>query len=68
MIEKYCILTANIITLSGDPEGLAAKNESIKATYQTRRDEEYQKYKGKVVEFFKSIKDKVRMEDLRFYR
>jgi hypothetical protein len=30
-------------------------------------DEEYQKYKDKIVELFMSIKDKVRIEDLRFY-
>ena len=29
--------------------------------------EEYQKHKEEIVEFFMSIKDKVRIEDLRFY-
>jgi hypothetical protein len=30
-------------------------------------DEEHQKYKDEIVQFFMSIKDKVRMEDLTFY-
>jgi hypothetical protein len=30
-------------------------------------DENYQKYKEKIVELFMSIKDKVRIEDLTFY-
>ncbi|HEY9406902.1 MAG TPA: hypothetical protein VIP53_05600 [Nitrososphaera sp.] len=38
------------------------------AILQQGLDEEHQKYKDDIVEFFMSIKDKVRIEDLTFYR
>jgi hypothetical protein len=41
--------------------------EMLDAILQQGLDEEYQKYKDKIVELFMSIKDKVRIEDLRFY-
>jgi hypothetical protein len=41
--------------------------ETFDAILQQGLDEEHQKYKDKIVEFFMSIKDKVRIEDLTFY-
>lgn len=40
--------------------------ETLDAILQQGLDEEHQKYKDKIVEFFMSIKDKVRIDDLTF--
>jgi hypothetical protein len=42
--------------------------ETLDAILQQGLDEEHQKFKDEIVKFFMSIKDKVRMEDLTFYR
>ena len=41
--------------------------ETLDAILQQGLDEEHQKYKDKIVELFMAIKDRVRIEDLRFY-
>lgn len=41
--------------------------ETFDKLLQQGLDEEHQKYKNEIVELFMSIKDKVRIEDLRFY-
>jgi hypothetical protein len=42
--------------------------ETFDKLLQQGLDEEHQKYKNEIVEFFMGIKDKVRIEDLTFYR
>jgi hypothetical protein len=41
--------------------------ETFDKLLQQGLDEEHQKYKDEIVEFFMGIKDKVRIEDLTFY-
>jgi hypothetical protein len=41
--------------------------ETLDAILQQGLDEEHQKYKDKIVEFFMDIKDKARIEHLTFY-
>jgi hypothetical protein len=42
--------------------------ETLDAILEQGLDEDKQKYKDKIIEFFMGIKDKVRIEDLTFYR
>jgi hypothetical protein len=42
--------------------------ETFDTLLQQGLDEEHQKYKDEILEFFMGIKDKVRIEDLTFYK
>jgi hypothetical protein len=51
-----------------DVYNVLTDRETFDKLLQQGLDEEYQKYKDEIVEFFMGIRDKVRIEDLAFYR
>ena len=55
------------ITSRQDVYRALTDRETLDAILQQGLDEEHQKYKDNIVELFMAIKDRVRIEDLRFY-